>query len=151
MLRSSLIRPIITSPELCGCRTGRRAAHALRKGAHCVADVQGGEAGPLGMIFMRYRRAEQRHDAIAGELVDRALEPVNAVGNDLEEVLDDTKPLLGIEPFREVHRALDIGEQDGDVLALAFQRGTCLANLVGEVLGRKWRADPERRRSRPDP
>jgi len=38
---------------------------------------------------------EQRHDAIAGELVDRALEPVHAVGHDLEEILDDPEPLLG--------------------------------------------------------
>ena len=114
--------------------------HALREGTHRVADVQGREAGWLGVIFMRYRRTEQRHDVIAGELVDRALEPMHAGGGDLEEILDDAKPLSGIEPFGEVHRALDIGEQDGDVLALAFQRRPRLADLVGEVFGRQRRA-----------
>ena len=54
-------------------------APALGEGTHGVADVQGGEAGPLGVIFMRYRRAERRHDAIPGELVHRALKPIHAV------------------------------------------------------------------------
>src|ERR1700736_2973786 len=31
-------------------------AHALSEGMHRVADGEGGEAGPLGMIFMRDRR-----------------------------------------------------------------------------------------------
>jgi hypothetical protein len=36
---------------------------------------------------------------------------VDAGGRDLEKILDDAEPLFGIEPFGEVHRAFDIGEQ----------------------------------------
>jgi len=107
----------------------------LRESAYRIADVQGGEAGSLSVVLVRNRSPKQRHDAVAGERVHRALEPIHAVGGNLEEILDDTKPLFGIEAFGEVHRAFDIGEQDGDVLALAFQRGFRLADLVGEMLG----------------
>ena len=125
-------------------------AHALGKGTHGVADVEGGEAGSLGVILMRDRRAEQRHHAVAGELVDRALEPMHAVGRDPEKVFDDTEPSFGIEPLGEGHRAFDIGEQHGDVLALAFQRRPRLADLVGEMLGweRRVRGGRFRRRRR---
>lgn len=102
--------------------------------------MQGGEAGPLGVVRMRDRGAKQGHHATASALVHRAIEAMHAVGHDLKEILDDAEPLLGIEPLGEVHRAFDVGEQDGDVLALAFQRRPGPANLVGEVFGRKWRA-----------
>ena len=69
------------------------------------------------MIFMRDRRAEQRHHPVAGELIYRAFEAVHGGGRDLEKILDETEPLFGIEPFGEVHRALYIGEQDRDALA----------------------------------
>jgi hypothetical protein len=49
------------------------------------------------------------------------LQPMHAVGP--EEVLDDAKRLLGIEPFRYGQGTHDVGEQDGDVLAFALQRG----------------------------
>jgi hypothetical protein len=34
-----------------------------------------------------------------------------------------------------IHRALDVGEQDGDLLALAFKRGARVKDLVSEMLG----------------
>jgi len=55
------------------------------------------------MIFMRDRRAEQRHHPVAGELIYRAFEAVHAGGRDLEKILDETELLFGIEPFGEVH------------------------------------------------
>ena len=89
---------------------------------------------------MSERRAEQRHDPVAHDLVHRALEAMHAVGDNLEKILDDPEPLFGIEPFGEFHRAFDIREQHRDVLALAFQRESGLADLVGEVLGWRRRA-----------
>ena len=45
---------------------------------------QGRMAGPLGMVFMGHRSTEQGHHPIAGELVDRALIPVDLIHQDLE-------------------------------------------------------------------
>ena len=81
------------------------------------------------------RRTEQRHDAVAGVLVDGAFEAVHAFGEDLEEALEDAVPRFGIELLGQLHRAFDVGEQHRDLLALAFERGLGLQDLVGEVLG----------------
>ena len=70
------------------------------------------------MVLMGDRGAEQGHDPVAGELVDGALEALDRVGEDREEALHDLAPLLGIVLLGEVHRALDVGEQHGDLLAL---------------------------------
>jgi hypothetical protein len=57
------------------------------------------------------RSEGQWNHPVAGELIHRTFEPVDAGGRDLEKILDDAEPLFGIEPFGEVHRAFDIGEQ----------------------------------------
>jgi hypothetical protein len=44
-------------------------------------------AGALRMVFVRDRRPEEGHDAVAGELVDRAFEAMHTVGEDLEEAV----------------------------------------------------------------
>ena len=75
------------------------------------------------MVLVRDRRAEERHDAVAGELVDRALEAVDARGEDGEEAVHDRLPRLGVELLGQLHRALDVGEQDRDLLALAVPDG----------------------------
>ena len=80
-------------------------------------------AGAPRMVLVRDRRAEQRHDPVAGVLVDRALEAVNAVGEDREEAIHDLVPLFGIDLLGELHRALHVGEEDGHLLALAFEGG----------------------------
>ncbi len=88
------------------------------------------------MVLVRDGRAEQRHDAVAGVLVDGALEAVDAVGEDLEEALEDSVPGLGARLLGQLQGALDVGEQDGDLFALAFERGPRLQDALGEVLRR---------------
>ena len=69
---------------------GRAArAQVLRHSAQLLAQVQGRVAGALRVVLVRDRRAEQRHDAVAGVLVHRALEAMHAVGEDLEEAVED--------------------------------------------------------------
>ena len=87
------------------------------------------------MILVRDRRAEERHDAVAGELVDEALEALDALGEDREEALHDAAPLLRVELLGELHRALHVGEEHRHLLALAFEGGLRLQDLLGEVLG----------------
>jgi histidine ammonia-lyase len=77
-------------------------------------------AGAPGVVLVGDRRPEHGHDPVAGEFVDGALEAVNRIGEDREEALHDSPPLLGVLLLGHVHRALDVGEQHGDELALAL-------------------------------
>ena len=87
-----------------------------------LADVERREAGSGGVVLVRDRGPEQGHDPVAGELVHRALEPPDAFGEQREEALHDLPPLLGVGLLGHVHRAHDVGEQDGHLLALAVER-----------------------------
>ena len=91
-----------------------------------VEHLQGGVAGTPGVVLVGDRSPEDGHDPVAGELVDRALEPGHRVGEDREEALHDRAPLLRVLLLGEVHRAADVREQDGDLLAF----GIVLAGLV---------------------
>jgi hypothetical protein len=84
---------------------------------------------------MRNGGAEQGHDPVAGVLVHRTLEAVHALGENLKEALENPVPPFRIELLGQLHRALDVGEQHGDLLALAFEGGLRLQDLVGEVFG----------------
>ena len=54
-----------------------------------VAQVQRRVARALRVVFVRDRRPEKRHDAVAGELVDEAFKALDALGEDGEEALND--------------------------------------------------------------
>ena len=86
------------------------------------------------MVLVGDRRAEQGHDPVAGELVDRALEAVDALAEDREEAVHDPPPLLGVALLGELHRAHHVGEQHRHLLALALQGAAAGADLLGEVL-----------------
>jgi hypothetical protein len=43
--------------------------------------------------------------------------------------------VLGIAVGEQLHRALEVGEEDRDLLALAFQRGSGGQDPLGEMLG----------------
>jgi hypothetical protein len=109
-------------------------AHLVGVLARRVSERQRRVAGPLGVVLVRDRRPEERHDAVAGELVDEALEALDAVGEDREEALHDLRPRLGIHLLGELHRALDVGEEHRHLLALAFERRAGLKNPVGEMV-----------------
>ena len=110
--------------------------HLVRVLAYRVANMQRGVTSALGVILVRDRRTEECHDSVTGELIDRAFEAVHALGENLEEALEDAVPLLGIELLGEFERPLHVREQDRHVLALAFEHRLRLQDLVGEVLGR---------------
>jgi hypothetical protein len=111
--------------------------------------VERGVAGALRVVLVRDRRAEEGHDAVAGVLVDRALEAMDPLGEELEEAVHDPVPCLGVELLGEAHRALHVGEEHGHVLALALEGGAGGEDLLGEVIrsvgarlalaGRFWR------------
>ena len=112
------------------------AAQPLRVAPQLACQVQGRVAGPLRVVLVGDRRPEQRHDPIARVLVDRALETVNAVGQDVEEAVEDAVPLLGVDLLRELEGALHIYEQDRHLLALALEGRALRQDLLGQVARR---------------
>ena len=58
---------------------------------------EGRIAGPDGMVLMSQRGTEERHDAVAGKLVDRTLVLVDLIHEDLEAPVHDLVDLLGVE------------------------------------------------------
>ena len=97
------------------------------------AEMQRRMACALRMILVRDRRAEERHDPIAGELVDGALEAVDALREDAEEAVEDAMPCLWIDLFGQIHRALHVGEQDRHLLPLAMECAAVGEDLLGQM------------------
>src|SRR5208282_976813 len=114
----------------------RGASQLIGVTLELIAQMERRVTRALPVILVRDRCAEERHDAVAGELVDEPLEALDPLREDLEEAVHDLRPRFRVELLRQLHRALHIGEQYGDLLALAFEGGFGLQNLVGEVFGR---------------
>jgi hypothetical protein len=82
----------------------------------------GGVQRALRMILVGHRGAEQREDAITGRLSHIAFVTMHRVHHQLKRGIHDRARLFGIEVLDQLHRALDVGEQRGDRLALAVER-----------------------------
>ena len=128
-----------TSPELRPTRiwisTPVRPPEILRVSPHRVLHAERRVAGPHGMILVGHRRAEERHDPVAHDLVDRALVAVDGLHHPLEDGIEELPGLLGVAVGEQLHRALQVGEEHRDLLALAFEGGLRGEDLLGEVLG----------------
>ena len=119
--------------------------------AELARQIQGGRTGALGVILVGDRGAEERHDAVTGVLVDGALVSVNAAREDPEQAIEQAMPFLGVDALRELHGAHDVGEEDGDQLALAPERTLGRKNLLGEMprrVGARLAGDGGRRELR---
>ena len=80
--------------------------------------VQCGQTGPKGMVLQRDRGSEHRHDAVAGELVDRARVPLHHGGCVLHQLRHDLAQSLGAHRRGDVHRMHHVGEQHRHLLVL---------------------------------
>ena len=112
------------------------ALQLLPEAVELTEEVEGRVAGAVSMVLMGDRRAEERHHTVAGILIDRALEAVHAFRQDLEEAVEDHVPLLGIDLLGELHRAGDVDEEHGHLLALALEGRPRAQDLVLDVLRR---------------
>ena len=92
-------------------------------------------ARPHGVVFVGERRAEERHDPVAHHLIHRALVTMHGLHHVFQYGVEELARLLGIAVGEQLHRALEIGEEDGDLLALTLQRGLGREDFLGEVLG----------------
>ena len=71
-------------------------AKLLAMAAHLVLHCQRCIASAQRVIFVRQRRAEECHDAIAQNLVDGSLIAVNRIHHDAKNWIDDFLTLFGI-------------------------------------------------------
>jgi hypothetical protein len=100
---------------------------------HDALDRERGVRGAPRRVFVRDGRAEQRHHAVAGVLIDRALEAMHLGRDQVETTIDDRVNVLGIAPLGERAEAREVGEEHGHLPPLAFEGGARLENLVREV------------------
>src|SRR5207248_10119002 len=77
-------------------------------------------AGPAGMVLLGDRGAEESHDAVTGELVDRAPEPAHPLGQDPDQTTHDPCPVLGVKILLKVHRPLYVDEKNRELLSLSL-------------------------------
>jgi hypothetical protein len=73
-------------------------------------------------VVQRELGTEDGHDAIAGELVQRAAVAVDDRCCPVEQPGHDLAQPLGTDSLRDVHRMDHVGEQDGHLLVL----GVCV-------------------------
>src|SRR3989454_5115895 len=89
---------------------------------------------PYRMVLMSDGRPEERHNPITHHLVDRALVAVDRLHHEFEHRVQDLARLLGVPVGEQLHGALYVGEEHGDLLALAFQGGPGGEDFLGQVL-----------------
>ena len=127
MRRSLPIERTTTSPELSPTRICSSTPWARRMLLGVALDrllhAQRRVAGAHRVVLVGERRAEQRHDAVAHHLVDGALVAVHRLHHAFEHRIEELARLLRVAVGEQLHRALEVGEQHRDLLALAFQRG----------------------------
>jgi hypothetical protein len=98
------------------------AGNALAVELHGFLHPQSRIAGAHGVILQRERRAKEGHDPVACRLVHRSLETVNRIEHLEKDRIEERMSLLRILAREKFHRALDVRKQDGDQLALTFER-----------------------------
>jgi hypothetical protein len=116
-----------------------RAAKLIRVAPHDVLHPERGIARAHGVIFMGERRAEERHDAVAHDLVHGALVVMDGVHHQREDGIENLARLFGITVGEQLHRALEVGEEDRHLLALALEGS---ARGAWGCTTRGWRSGP---------
>src|SRR5207245_501281 len=111
---------------------------------HGLLHPERGVTRAHGVIFLGEGRAEQCHDAVAHHLVHRTLVAVDRLHHPFEHRVEDLACFLRVAIREQLHRALQVGEEDGHLFALAFQGALGGQDLLGEVPGgiRLGRAEP---------
>ena len=77
---------------------------------------------PLGVVLMCVRRAEQREQGVADELVDEAAELLHRSGQFFEQLVLKRLHDLGVELFGESRETAEVREQDCDGAPVGLAR-----------------------------
>jgi len=99
-------------------------------------DRQRGTQRAGGVVVVARGLLEQRHHAVAEELVDGAALGVDGVEDDLERAVEDIADVFGVEPLGHRGEAGDVTEKDGDVLAHAAARQRRTAGAAELLIAR---------------
>ena len=99
-----------------------RSTQLLRIAPHTILHPEGGITRAHGVILVGEWRPEQRHDPVPHHLVNGALIAVHRVHHLLDDRVEQLARLLGITVGQQLHRALEVGEQDGHLLAFTLKR-----------------------------
>ena len=110
--------------------------HVVAHRLQVTLDGQGGAERAVRVVLVGDGGAEERHDAVAQELVDGALEAVDRAQDDLEDPVHDAVDLLGVQALGHRREAGDVREHHADLLALALHGRAAAEDLLGQVLGR---------------
>ena len=113
-----------------------RPAKLIRVAPHGILHAERGVARPDSVILMGDRCAKERHDTVAHHLVDRTLIVMDRLHHPLEHGVEQLAGLLGVTVGKQLHRTLQVGEEDCDLLALALEGTSGREDLLREVLGR---------------
>jgi hypothetical protein len=100
---------------------------------------------PPGVIFVGHWRAEKGHDSVAHHWVHRALVAVNGFHHPLQHRVQELPGLVRVPVGQQLHRVLEVREENRDVLALPLQGGLRRQDLLGQVLGGGYIGRPEAR------
>jgi hypothetical protein len=111
-----------------------RVSHLLGVAPHRGLHVVGRVARPHGVVLVGERRAKQRHDPVAHDLVHGALVAMHSLHHAFEDGVEELARLLGVAVGQELHRALEVREQYRDLLPLPFQGALRGQGLLGEVV-----------------
>ena len=100
-----------------------------------IADGQHGANGPLRVVPVGGRRAEDGHHRVADELLDHASERLQLGANGLVVRIEDRANVLGIEPLGARREPDDVDEDDADDAALLARlaRGALERGRAGEA------------------
>jgi hypothetical protein len=83
-----------------------------------LLDVQRRQTAANSVVLQRHRRAEHSHDAVAGELCNRAAVTLHNGGAAVGQVGHDLAQPLRPDGRGDVHRVDHVGEQNSDLLVL---------------------------------
>ena len=131
--------PTTTSPVLRPWRTRKmmpRGRELGLVGLERAGDAERRVDGPARVVLVRDGRPEQRHDAVAEELIDRALVAVHLGQHEVEGPAHEPVDFLGIEAGGQGREPGDVHEQHRHLLALALERAGGGEDLLGQVLRR---------------
>src|SRR4030095_7456665 len=92
------------------------------------------------MVLMGNGSPEQGHEAIAKELIDRALIPMNRDQSEFEEVVQQGMHGLGAQTLSQWCGVRNITEEHGDLFAFPFERVPGGEDFLGKV----WRSVRQR-------
>ena len=95
-----------------------------RKPLGLLLDAQGRQTGTNGVVLQRHRRAEHRHDPVAGELVHRAAVTLHYCRAAVGQLGHDLAQPLRTHRRGDVHGMHHVGEQHRHLLVLGRCRGS---------------------------